>query len=162
MEAEAGGDEFMAVKPWVGAIVEPAEFKPSKGGDEVPDCNLDLEWVHGYRAQDCRQNLFYVASGKIVYPAAHAAVRLDAVAWQQKFMLEHNDGILALSVSPDRKLVATASQGRRPTIVVWDPETMQTKQVIKGLHQPKTASKQFRMSPSTLAMSHGSSGSAPW
>ncbi len=137
LEEGADPQDFAAANsellPWMENVAEPSHIPPAD--KSVPADGLQLEWVHGYRAQDCRQNLFYVASGKIVYPAAHAAVRLDAVAWQQKFMLEHNDGILALSVSPDRKLVATASQGRRPTIVVWDPETMQTKQVIKGLHQ---------------------------
>ena len=37
------GDEFMAVKPWLGTIKEPTELP--KLSVDVPDASLVLEWV---------------------------------------------------------------------------------------------------------------------
>ena len=42
MEDDAGGDEFMSVKPWIGAIVAPSE--PPKAVNSSPDADLDLQW----------------------------------------------------------------------------------------------------------------------
>jgi len=40
----------MAVKPWVGAIKEPSDFKkPLRNHNLAPVVKLDLEWIHGYR-----------------------------------------------------------------------------------------------------------------
>lgn len=52
-EALSGGDEFMAVKPWVGALVPPhaASDKASdKRTEASTDVDLQLSWVYGYRA----------------------------------------------------------------------------------------------------------------
>ena len=35
-----------------------------------PDSGLVLEFVHGYRGYDCRNNVFYLSSGAIVYHVA--------------------------------------------------------------------------------------------
>ena len=56
-------------------------------------------------------------------------VRLDPTAWQQKFMTAHSDQVSCLAVSPDRKLVASAQQGRQAAIVVFDAATMAILQV---------------------------------
>ena len=45
------GDEFMAVKPWLGAIKEPSEFKKSSQQHKPPNADLDLDYVFGYRAK---------------------------------------------------------------------------------------------------------------
>ncbi len=45
------GDEFMAVKPWLGAIKEPSGWKGGKGQNQKPKVTLDLEYVFGYRAK---------------------------------------------------------------------------------------------------------------
>ena len=34
--------------------------RDGKKGQSAPAANLELEWVHGYRAFDCRNNLRYV------------------------------------------------------------------------------------------------------
>ena len=54
---EAGeGEQFMAVKPWLGAIVEP-DTHPSPNSD-APDVEFELDYVYGYRCADSRQNLY--------------------------------------------------------------------------------------------------------
>lgn len=46
------GDQFMAVKPWLGAIKAPENFtKLPPGQDIEPKVSLQLEHVHGYRAR---------------------------------------------------------------------------------------------------------------
>jgi hypothetical protein len=51
-----GGDEFMAVKPWLGALVPPhsaaaqSSSSSSSGVEASTDVDLTLQWVHGYRA----------------------------------------------------------------------------------------------------------------
>jgi hypothetical protein len=75
--AEAGGDEFMAVKPWLGAIKCPSNPPPTS--DSPPDADLELEWVHGYRSQDSRNNLRYSSDGRIVYHAAALGITMDPI-----------------------------------------------------------------------------------
>lgn len=133
LEKEDIEDQYGAPEPWLEAIAEPSAVPTSNLASPIEA--LQLEWIHGYRAQDCRQNLFYTASGALVYPAAHIVVKLDTLAWQQKFMTEHNDQVSALAVSPDRKLVASCQEGRRPSIIVWDALTMTILKVLKGFHR---------------------------
>lgn len=48
------GDEFAAVKPWLGAIKEPKSHpKPVK---KSPDQEYVIDWVYGYRSEEARQN----------------------------------------------------------------------------------------------------------
>ena len=53
MDSGGGGDEFMAVKPWLGAIVAPTAPPPTVL--TPPKVRLDLEWVYGYRGFDARK-----------------------------------------------------------------------------------------------------------
>jgi hypothetical protein len=43
------GDQFMAVKAFLGAIFEPTAYKSNPDSCKLPDSNLVIEWVHGYR-----------------------------------------------------------------------------------------------------------------
>jgi hypothetical protein len=48
------GDEFAAVKPWLGAIKEPTNHpKPTK---KAPKEEYAIDWVWGYRSEEARMN----------------------------------------------------------------------------------------------------------
>ena len=98
--------EFMAVKPWLGAIVAPS--KAPKSDPSPPDAHLKLEWVHGYRAFDSRSNLVYNAAGDIVYPAAAVVVVYNVKGRKQRHYTGHNDDIRCLAQHPtNANLIAT-------------------------------------------------------
>jgi len=74
------GDEFMAVKPWLGAMKAPTGFEDTLDVDDqkkAPMAKLELEYCHGYRAKDCRNNLRYLPNGKAIYNAAAVGIVLD-------------------------------------------------------------------------------------
>lgn len=69
----------MAVKPWIGVIKNsvPSKYKPSPRDSEAPDATLQLEYIHGYRCHDARNNLHYTATGEIVFHAAAVGIVLN-------------------------------------------------------------------------------------
>lgn len=46
------GEQFMAVRPYEGAIAEPDEH--NEPNSSAPDTHYDLEYVYGYRCEDSR------------------------------------------------------------------------------------------------------------
>lgn len=46
------GDEFAAVKPWLGAIKEPKDHP--KPNTKEPEEQLTIDWVFGYRSEEAR------------------------------------------------------------------------------------------------------------
>ena len=144
--ARGGGDEFMAVKPYLGAIRAPKE--PMPDNPRAPQAELRLDWVHGI-ATGCRNHVFFVADGALVYPAAAVGVKLsvdrsagaeDRPAAAQAYHFGHTDDITCISVSPDDRFVATGQRGRRPAIRVWETSTMQMLCELEGVHQRGVAS----------------------
>ena len=73
------GDEFMACKPWLGAMKAPDGFEENlnvKFQKKAPMAKLELEYCHGYRVKDCRNNLRYLPGGKeILYHIAAIGVK---------------------------------------------------------------------------------------
>jgi len=69
------GDEFAAVKPWLGAIKEPTSHpKPTK---KAPKEDYAIDWVWGYRSEEARMNCQFNASAQAVYPTAALGVIFD-------------------------------------------------------------------------------------
>ena len=60
----------------------------------APDSQLRLEWVYGYRGHQCHSNLYYTASGEVVYFVAGVAAVYNVAKGQQRFFLGHSDDII--------------------------------------------------------------------
>ena len=103
------GDQFMAVKPWIGVVNNsvPDGYKPSKRDGEAPDATLDLDYVHGFRCHDIRNNLRYTADGKLAYCCAGIGVIMDQKSNTQKHFMGHTDDIHCIAMHPDGKICAT-------------------------------------------------------
>ena len=68
----------------------------------------EIYWIHSsYRGYDCRDNVFCLKSGEIVYHVAALGIVLNTEQNQQRFYNVHTDDILCLAISPDMNLVAT-------------------------------------------------------
>ena len=108
-EGEAAADEFGAVKPWMTNVINtvPSNFKSSKLDGTAPDAQLELEFVHGYRCHDTRNNLRYTKDNKFVYHTAAVGIVYDKNTNTQQIYNEHFDDITALAIHPYKNLVAT-------------------------------------------------------
>ena len=94
----AHASEFMAVRPWLGAIVAPS--KAPKADPSPPDAHLKLDWVHGYRSFDSRSNCYYNAAGDVVYPVGAVVVVYGAKTKRQRLFVGHNDDVRCLAQHP--------------------------------------------------------------
>jgi len=127
----------MAVKPYIGAIAEPANHPPVN--PSPPDVKFNLEYVYGYRCADSRQNVFYNTSGQAVYMTAALGIILDQSSNTQKFFgggqvantaknvandeLAHTDDITSISISNDRQWAVSGQVGASPAAFVWNSKT---------------------------------------
>ena len=135
-----GGDEFMAVKPWLGAIKAPSKV-PHYDKTE-PESDLDLKMVHGYRSFDTRDNVRYAGKNSeyIVYHAAALGIRVKKSdeKIKQTYNQDHTDDISCLAVSYCKEYVATGEVGKKPKIVIWkvsNGEECRTHRVLSGFHK---------------------------
>jgi WD40 repeat protein len=111
----------MATKPWKGTINNnvPSGYKPNKTLNKAPDTSLRLEYIHGYRCHDTRNNLRYNTEGNVVYHTAAVGIVLDPKDHtKQKYYMEHTDDILCLAIHGN--LVVTGEIGKKPVLSLWD------------------------------------------
>ncbi|CAF1210286.1 unnamed protein product [Rotaria sordida] len=127
------------------------KLPPGEKRKKQPDEGLTLDYVFGYRGYDCRDNVFSLKAGEIVYHVAALGIVLNTEQYLQRFYNCHTDDILCLTVSPDMTLVATGQIGRDPPVHVWDPVTMQTSSILKGQHDRGICSLGFSRNGKLLA-----------
>jgi WD40 repeat protein len=109
----------------------------------APPSQLRLEWVYGYRGNQCRNNLFYNADGEAVYFAAGIGVVHDVAQKKQRFFKGQSDDILCLALHPNKELVATGQIGKDPYICIWNSKTMETVSILQGGHERGVATVAF-------------------
>ncbi|XP_072293600.1 echinoderm microtubule-associated protein-like 6 isoform X2 [Eucyclogobius newberryi] len=115
-----------------------------------PEQSLQLQFVHGYRGYDCRNNLFYTQSGEVLYHVAAVGVVYNRQLHSQRFYLGHDDDILSLSIHPVKDYAATGQVGRDPAIHVWDIQTLKCMSLLKGHHQRGVCALDFSAEGKTL------------
>jgi microtubule-associated protein-like 6 len=127
------GDEFMAVKPWLGAIVAPTNAAAPNSRE--PDLRVELEWVYGYQSELSQQNLVYNAQDEVVYHTAAVGIIYDSVNHLQKHHVGHNDDIISFALcDAKRNLIATGERGKKPAVRVWDAHTGEMRCEMKEFH----------------------------
>ncbi|XP_074647902.1 echinoderm microtubule-associated protein-like 6 [Tubulanus polymorphus] len=128
-----------------------SELAPGQKRIKAPNDGLKLEFVHGYRGYDCRNNLFYTQSGEIVYHVAAAGIIYNKETHTQRFYTQHTDDILCLCLHPLKDIVATGQVGRDPTIHIWDISTLNSVSILKGEHQRGVCAVDFSADGKKLA-----------
>ena len=133
MEENRADKSFAPRKPWRRTICAPTE-EPSTSYSE-PDNDFMLEWIHGYSAGKCRNNLMYGSKGETIYNVGKTVVVYDTKQKKQKFYRCPKDEITCISLNPQKSLCAVGQIGTFPSIHIFNYETQETYRVIKGHHQ---------------------------
>ena len=92
---------------------------------------MTLDYVLGYRAFDCRNNLRFDKNDQIVYHQAALGMVLSpskkgGADYDQTFLNEHKDDITCLDNMGDT--IVTGESGTNPMIIVWN-----TKNIVDGV-----------------------------
>jgi hypothetical protein len=76
-------------------------------------------------------NICYHDEQTIVFPAGANCILYNIDQKAQKFIpgSEKSEGITALTVSPNRRYVAIAEKGEKPTITIYDLHSLRKKKV---------------------------------
>lgn len=153
LQAPTGGDQSIAdsnmVPPWRSSIIEPTKWTSSQN---CTDVDLSLEWVHGHRCHDSRNNVLYSAEGCIVYNAANLAVVYHKPSGKQRFLLgPHVDEVIGITIHPAGQIFATSEAGRKSNIVIWNSKDMSVLTRLDEVHPIGTALLSFNSSGNILA-----------
>ena len=153
IESVGEGDQFLAVKPWEGVVKNsvPSNYQPKKGDDDPPSASLELEYVHGYRCHDVRNNLRYTQNDEIAYHTAAVGIVLNPIANTQKHFISHTDDIIAFDVNVSGTMAATGEVGRTPLMTVWNTDTMECVKSFKGLFKKGISNVAFSPDGSKVA-----------
>lgn len=141
----SGEGEFVAVRPWLSAVVPPTGApSASEHGEDAPaGVQVELDFIYGHRSHDVRNNLRYNCNGQVVYFGAAVGIVYNKALHSQSFYLGH-DGrpIISLSMHPTGKFVATGegscSNRRRPgsavRVHIWNAMTGSSIMKLPALH----------------------------
>ena len=120
VEEEGAGDQFMAVKPWVGTVKNTVPTTIPRLDPSASGASLTLAWVHGYAAQECKNNLRYTSAGEIAYHSAAVGIVYNSSTHTQRYNIDHTDDIVSLAIHPNGEIIATGQLGKTPSIICWN------------------------------------------
>jgi hypothetical protein len=88
-EEGSSGEDFTAVKPWMGNLVEPTDA--GEQGLSAPTESCALDWAYGYQAQNMRNSLRYVQPYDVLVVCPHSRFHLLQVQRDRRHAL--HDGV---------------------------------------------------------------------
>ncbi|XP_072020355.1 uncharacterized protein [Amphiura filiformis] len=114
----------------------PDEFIGKGVCGDAPKESLQLDWVYGYRGNDCRCNMYVLKSGELVYFMGRIAILYDGQNHVQRHYMEHTTDIRSLAVHSNQVTIATGqaagSDGSyiQACIRIWKSDTLETLHVL--------------------------------
>ena len=109
--APSGGDQFMASKPWLGAISEPSSWQPVSDSYDEPAMALNLKFIYGF-SSNLRNSVYFDKVGNYIYASAATGVVYNPNSHTQRFNRTLTDDILSCSLSPDGNTCAMGERGK--------------------------------------------------
>jgi HELP motif len=110
-EEVAEGEEFMAVKPFVGQIKAPTGHKDLPKSNDAPTESLTLKYVHGYRCFDSRNCAKWKKDSdtEVVFVSAALGVKMDTSFTPQKqtFFNVHDEDLVSFDLHPHLNLAVS-------------------------------------------------------
>ncbi|XP_045197699.2 echinoderm microtubule-associated protein-like 2 isoform X2 [Mercenaria mercenaria] len=103
---------------------------------EPPCERMRLQWVYGYRGNDCRKNIHTLAGGEILYFMSYVAIIYNKDTHKQKFYKEHTDDIKCIDVHSNKFIVASGQYANRKNtaikavVRVWRSDNLHTLHVL--------------------------------
>ncbi|XP_041458220.1 uncharacterized protein LOC121410292 isoform X3 [Lytechinus variegatus] len=111
----------------------PDKYSKMQSLPDPPNAELQLDWVYGYRGNDCRGNLFEVADGgEILYFMSNIAIMYNPTLNTQRHYTKHTAEIRSMNVHSDNITVATgqakgpAGSEVKPMVHLWKVNTLET------------------------------------
>lgn len=98
----------------------------------APTVKMEIDWVHGYRSRDSRNNIGLLIDGSLAYHAAALGIVYNPQEHSQRYFNMHTDDVTAIAFSPDKRHVATGEIGPKPILCIWDAITMQLIHKFQG------------------------------
>jgi len=150
-------DKFLAsVHPYLSALRPPAGWRPAADAAEIPDNELKLEYVFGYRGHDSARNLFKInKTQELLYYVASVCVILNPHNERrtQRVFDKHQSDIDCIAVSPDGTTVASVSAGPPcPRVLVWNSKTLKLVGCVNSLAAGKVSAMCFSSDGKVLAL----------
>jgi microtubule-associated protein-like 6 len=178
IEADVDGDDeerdFMAIKPWLGTLFPPSKYRKNRkdlkskktvftednNNWSRPEAKIELDYIFGYRARNCRNNAHWVNKKdendqrKIVFHAGAVGVVYKLDEDDQDFFTGHDDDIVCLDYHEGSRLAASGSIGAGKTVrlCIWEIDgNLKQRQCITGFQQYAVIAVAFNPSASMVA-----------
>lgn len=114
-------------------MTAPSNFsKPPKDINTAPPIKLELEYVHGYKGDNAKNNLRYMQDQNLCYYIAGVGVVFNPETNTQKFFMKHTDDVTCIDFHPDGRRVVTGENGKRPKAYIWDADTCEPIHTLYG------------------------------
>ncbi|CAG9335031.1 unnamed protein product [Blepharisma stoltei] len=121
------------LRVWLGAVHAPLCAQHEKRQESR--AKMGLAWVFGIRSDDTRHNIKCVPGQDIIiYFIASVVVVYYAKLLKQRHYLEHDHEVISLAVGSD-DIACSGELGEHPKIHVWKISTLETLEVLSGVHQ---------------------------
>ena len=111
--------------PWMAAIRYPTDYlKPPVNSKLVPKLRVIPEYVFGFRAKDCRDNLRYLNKDEVVFATGALVVIHHLNHNRQRFFCEHRGDITCFSLLESHSLAASGDIGTSSNIYIWNTNSL--------------------------------------
>ncbi|XP_033726226.1 echinoderm microtubule-associated protein-like 2 [Pecten maximus] len=137
-------------------LPKPANYDQQEATLDPPQERLALDWVYGYRGNDCRSNIHVLGNDEIVYFVSKIAVLYDRTSHRQRHYREHTEDIKCIAVHSNLSMIASGQFSGKDNVCahirIWRVDNLQTMCVLgEGMFQKAVMSLSFANGQDLLA-----------